>query len=76
MAHIASNYEINVALKKNPEDKYGEHWCKIDLPDGLEERAEKKLEMLRSIFGDHFSVTMTYWECHGEGKKEWNDIYG
>ena len=69
---IPDNYEINVAIKQNPTDKYGKHWCKIQLPDSFEEQAEEKLAILREMFGDQFNVTMTKWECRGKHKEEWD----
>ena len=71
MASIPCNYEINVAKKRNPEDKYGIHYCKIELGSCLEETAEKKLEFIRNIFGEEFNVSMTYWDCRGKHKEEW-----
>ena len=71
MASINSNYEINVAKKRNPDDKYGVHFCKIELPEFLAEPAEEKLQCLRKIFGDEYHVSMTYWYCRGEQKKGW-----
>lgn len=64
-------YEINVAKLRNPEDKYGIHWCRIELPDWNEDQAKAKLDMLRLVFGNRFNITMTYWKCTGENKKGW-----
>ena len=61
---IPSNYEINVSLN-------GRHWCKIQLPDCFEEDAVRKLEILRSMFGDSYNVSLTYWECKGKVKEGW-----
>ena len=65
MASIPSNYEINVAKKKNPEDKYGIHYCCIEIPETRIENARKKLAEIRKMFGSDFNVTMTYWTCKG-----------
>ena len=61
---IQNNYEINVSVGNR-------HWCKIQLPDCLEGEAEMKFETLKSLFGDHFHLEMTYWECEGRTKREW-----
>ena len=61
---IVDNYEINVAIGNK-------HYCKIQLPDYFEEDAEAKLETLRSMFGDHYSLSMIKWECRGETKAGW-----
>lgn len=72
MASISDNYEINVAKKRNPDDKYGTHFCKIELPGwDNEAQTEEKLQYLRKIFGDEYHVSMTYWKCRGEQKKGW-----
>ncbi|MCR5453165.1 MAG: hypothetical protein K6F00_11115 [Lachnospiraceae bacterium] len=65
MASIPSNYEINVAKKRNKDDEYGIHYCRIELSDTFRENAEEKLKFIREKFGDEFNVTMTYWECCG-----------
>lgn len=69
---IPDNYEVNVALKRNPEDQYGIHWCKIQLPETLEEKAEEKLEAIRAIFGENYHISMVHWECRGKHKDEWD----
>ena len=71
MASISDNYEINVAKKRNPEDKYGIHFCRIEISDPLEDIAEEKLEFFRKLFGDEYNVSMTHWECRGKIKKGW-----
>ena len=68
---IPSNYEINVAKKRNPEDEYGIHFCKIELPCTFEVEAEEKLEFFRKLFGEGYHVSMTYWECKGKVKDTW-----
>ena len=73
MASISDNYEINVAKKRKPEDEYGVHFCKIQLPDSdyNDDLAEKKLKFFRELFGDEYHVSMTYWKCQGYTKKGW-----
>ena len=73
MASVTGNYEINVAKKRNADDKYGLHFCKIQLCEskGFEDIAEKKLKFFRELFGDDYHVSMMYWECVGEHKIEW-----
>jgi len=71
MSSVVDNYEINVAKKKAPDDKYGKHWCRIQLDTFLEKEAEEKLAFLRELFGDNFNVTMIHWVCRGEKKGEW-----
>ena len=73
MASITDNYEINVAKRKNPDDQYGIHFCKIQLSSTIynEERAEEKLNFFRELFGDEYHISMTHWKCRGEVKKEW-----
>ena len=61
---IPDNYEINVAIGNK-------HYCKIQLPDSFEEDAKEKLDTLRAMFGDHYSLSMTKWECRGKTKDEW-----
>ena len=72
MASIANNYEINVSRKRSPNDEYGEHWCRIELPDSFEGQAEDKLKFLRDLFGEDFRVTMHYWKCYGINKEGWD----
>lgn len=71
MANIADDYEINVAKKRNPDDKYGFHFCKIELPTVFESEAEERLQFFRKLFGDEYHVSMVYWKCRGEQKKGW-----
>lgn len=69
---ISDNYEINVAKKQNPDDKYGIHFCKIQLSrEWNDEMAEEKLQFFRELFGDEYNVSMTHWECCGRVKEEW-----
>ena len=71
MASVPMNYEINVAKKENKDDQYGRHFCKIQIPEVLEENAEEKLEFIRKVFGDDFHVSMTRWDCLGKVKENW-----
>ena len=68
---IPDNYEINVAKKRNPDDEYGIHVCKIQLPETLPIAAEEKLNFFRELFGEEYNVSMTHWVCRGESKEEW-----
>lgn len=71
MASINSDYEINVAKKRNPDDKYGVYFCKIEIPAVFASEAEESLQFFRKLFGDEYHVSMTHWKCHGEQKKGW-----
>ena len=71
MASIENNYEINVAKKRFPDDQYGIHFCRIQLPEHFEKDAEEKLKFMRELFGDEFNISMTYWRCFGEHKDGW-----
>ena len=72
MASIPDNYEINVAKKKDIYDKYGTHFCKIQLSETIEAEAEKKLKFFRELFGDEYNVTMVHWVCRGQNKPSWD----
>lgn len=61
----ANIYEINVAKKRTPNDKYGIHYCRIELPETSPDEANKKFAEIAEVFGKDFNVTMTYWECRG-----------
>lgn len=67
---IEDNYEINVAKKRNSDDQYGIHWCRIELGATSKEIAQEKLAFLKFIFGKNFNLTMTFWECRGHNVKE------
>lgn len=54
-----NNYIIYISKKRNPEDKYGINWCKVELPDCDEEKAKEKFDMLRILFGELFILHMT-----------------
>lgn len=53
-----NNYIIYISKKRNPEDKYGINWCKVELPDYDEEKAKEKFDMLRILMGETFILTM------------------
>ena len=59
-------YEINISKKRTPSDRYGIHWCRIELPDHDEEKAKEKLSMLRLMFGEMFVMNLKHWECRGK----------
>lgn len=73
MSSIPDNYEINVAKKQNPEDRYGIHFCKIQLSCDVwnDEKAEEQLRFFRELFGDKYNISMTRWICRGLEKEEW-----
>ena len=71
MASIPDNYEIIVAKKRNSDDEYGIHFCKIQLSETFPVAAEEKLNFFRNLFGDGYHVSMTHWVCRGEAKSEW-----
>ncbi len=64
MASIPDNYEINVA-------KDGKHFCRIQLSESFDEKAEEKLNIIRQIFGDDYQISMTLWTCRGTHKEGW-----
>lgn len=68
---MESKYYINVAKKKNPEDEYGVHFLRIELPEHFEEDAVKKLKFLKELFGDEFNVDMSYMNVVYKRKREW-----
>ena len=53
-----NNYIIYISKKRNPDDKYGISWCKVELPDYDEEKAKEKFDMLRILLGETFILTM------------------
>ena len=61
----ADSYEINVAKKRTPDDEYGLHYCKIELPETSPSEAGKKFTEIAEMFGSSYNVTMTHWECRG-----------
>ena len=71
MASIPNNYEINIAKKERPNDQYGKHWCKVELPDTFPGQAEEKLKFLRELFGEDYHISMIYWSCVGNREDGW-----
>ena len=67
MASIPTNYEINVAKKRNPDDQYGLHYCRIELSETRRDDAVTKFKEIRKMFGKDYNVTLMLWECHGYG---------
>lgn len=59
-------YEINIAKKRTPSDKFGIHWGRVELPDYDEEKAKEKLGLLKLLFGDMFVMSLKHWECQGK----------
>lgn len=53
------NYIIYISKKRNPEDRYGMYWGKVELNEYDEEKAKEKYDMLRLLFRDVFILTMT-----------------
>lgn len=53
-----NDYIIYIAKRRNPDDKYGLFWGKVELPDYDEEKAMAKLDYLKITFGDMFILTM------------------
>lgn len=51
-------YEINISKKRDPNDRFGIHWAKVELPDYDEEKAIAKMDMLKLVFGENFILTM------------------
>ena len=52
-------YEIRIAKRRNPDDRFGIFWGKVELPDYDEEKAKEKFDMMRLLFGGTFIMTMT-----------------
>ena len=71
MASISNNYEINIAKKRNPDDQYGIHWGRVEIPDSFPDQAEEKLKFLRELFGEGWHISMTYWKCSGSREDSW-----
>ena len=55
---MTENYEINISKKRMPNDKYGIHWARVELPDCDEEKIKEKFDMLQLLFGDKFIISM------------------
>ena len=52
------NYIIYISKKRNPDDKFGMYWGKVELSEYDEEKAKEKFDMLRLLFRDVFILTM------------------
>ena len=52
------NYIIYISKKRNPDDKFGMYWGKVELNEYDEEKAKEKYDMLRLLFRDVFILTM------------------
>ena len=52
------NYIIYISKKRNPDDKFGMYWGKVELTEYDEEKAKEKFDMLRLLFRDVFILTM------------------
>ena len=52
-------YIIYISKKRNPDDKFGMYWGKVELTEYDEEKAKEKYDMLRLLFRDVFILTMT-----------------
>ena len=52
-------YIIYISKKRNPDDKFGMYWGKVELTEYDEEKAKEKFDMLRLLFRDVFILTMT-----------------
>ena len=53
-----NNYIIYISKKRNPDDKFGMYWGKVELNEYDEEKAKEKYDMLRLLFRDVFILTM------------------
>ena len=51
-------YIIYISKKRNPDDKFGMYWGKVELNEYDEEKAKEKYDMLRLLFRDVFILTM------------------
>lgn len=54
-----NNYIIYISKRRNPDDKFGMYWGKVELSEYDEEKAKEKYDMLRLLFRDVFILTMT-----------------
>jgi len=61
---MEDHYEINIA-------KNGKHWGRVIVSSYPESTAVEKLNFLRSLFGEEFEITMTFWTARGISKPEW-----
>lgn len=53
-----ADFIIYISKKREPSDRFGIHWAKIELPDCDEEKATEKLDMMRILFGGGFVFSM------------------
>lgn len=53
-----NNYIIYISKRRNPDDKFGMYWGKVELNEYDEEKAKEKYDMLRLLFRDVFILTM------------------
>ena len=51
-------YIIYISKKRNPDDKFGMYWGKVELTEYDEEKAKEKYDMLRLLLRDVFILTM------------------
>lgn len=51
-------YIIYISKKRNPDDKFGMYWGKVELTEYDEEKAKEKYDMLRLLFRDVFILNM------------------
>lgn len=54
-----SDYIIYIAKKRNPDDRFGIYWARVELNECDEEKAKEKFDMLRILFGDLFLLNMS-----------------
>lgn len=73
MASIESNYSLNIA-RKTGEVAYGGaahyyHFAKVELGSGLLVNVMERAKEVSARFpeADGFKVTLTYWDCRGQG---------
>lgn len=52
-------YIIYISKRRNPEDRFGISWGKVELNEYDEEKAKEKFDMLRLLFGELFILTMS-----------------
>ena len=53
-----NNYIIYISKRRNPDDKFGMYWGKVELTEYDEEKAKEKYDMLRLLLGERFILTM------------------
>ena len=53
-----NNYTIYISKRRNPEDRYGIYWGKVELTEYDEEKAKEKYDMLQVLLGERFILTM------------------